>query len=51
MLPDQALAAKVESDEKAKLDSLRASMSEEEVRGRWDGVWACVVVSARNTDA
>jgi hypothetical protein len=33
MLPDQELGAKIESDEKQKLEGLRAAMSSEQVKG------------------
>jgi hypothetical protein len=44
MLPDTELSAKIESDEKQKLDSIRSSLSPEQVGGGQAGVHggACV---------
>lgn len=40
MLPDTELGAKIESDERQKLDGIRASLSEQQVGG---GLYVCLL--------
>jgi hypothetical protein len=43
MLPDQELGAKIESDEKQRLEDIRSKLSQEQVGGGGGGVLCCLV--------